>query len=91
MDKIVKYDSIDQLQKAGDPIIIVAAVIEAEAILKSCGEHNIKISGICDSEKRKSAVPFSGIKVYHTPALQVLAKASLLVGLVLPRLVSGAQ
>ena len=31
--------------------------------------HNIKIAGICDSEKRKSAVPFCGIKVYHTPSL----------------------
>ncbi len=69
MDKIVKYVSINQLKKSGDPIIIVAAVNEAEAILKSCEMHNIKIAGICDSEKRKSAVPFCGIKVYHTPSL----------------------
>jgi organic radical activating enzyme len=69
MTKSVKYKSINQLKKAGDPIIIVAAVNEAEAILKSCKEHNINISGICDSEKRKSAVAFCGVKVYHTPSL----------------------
>ena len=34
MDKIVKYVSINQLKKSGDPIIIVAAVNEAEAIIK---------------------------------------------------------
>ena len=69
MNNIVKYQSIDLLQKSGPPIIIVAAVNEAEAIIRSCEEHKIKISGICDSEKRKSEKPFCDIKVYHTPLL----------------------
>ena len=69
MSKTVKYDSINFLKKKGDPIIIVAAVNEAEAIIKSCEEHKIKISGVCDSEKRKSEELFAGIKVFHTPTL----------------------
>jgi len=69
MSKTVKYDSINFLKKKGDPIIIVAAVNEAEAIIKSCTEHKIKISGVCDSEKRKSEELFAGIKVFHTPTL----------------------
>tara|TARA_X000000368_G_scaffold388896_1_gene350771 strand:+ start:1993 stop:3225 length:1233 start_codon:yes stop_codon:yes gene_type:complete len=69
MNKTVKYESINFLKKEGDPIIIVAAVNEAEAIIKSCEEHKIKISGMCDSEKRKSENLFSGIKVFHTPSL----------------------
>ena len=65
MDKIVKYNSISFLKKTSDPIIVVAAVDEAEAIIKACEELKIKISGVCDSEKRKSEKPLAEIKVFH--------------------------
>ena len=69
MDNIVKYKCIEKLKKQGDPIIIVAAVNEAEAILKSCELNDIKVSGVCDSEKRKSLEKLGGQQVYHTPNL----------------------
>jgi len=65
----VKYNCEKQLKSKGSPIIIVAAVHEAEAVANACSEKNIIISGICDSEKRKSEKPFNGLKVYHTPDL----------------------
>ncbi len=65
----VKYDCIDPLKKKGPPIIIVAAVHEAEAIKNACAEKGIVISSICDSEKRKSEKSFAGLKVIHTPNL----------------------
>ncbi len=64
-----QYSCIANLKKDGPPIIIVAAVHEAEAIANVCKENNIIISAICDSEKRKSEKPFFGIDVVHTPTL----------------------
>ena len=65
----VKYNCEQQLKSKGSPVIIVAAVHEAEAVANACAEKNIIVSGICDSEKRKSEKPFNGLKVYHTPDL----------------------
>ena len=65
----VKYNCEQQLRLKGSPVIIVAAVHEAEAVANACAERNIIVSGICDSEKRKSEKPFNGLKVYHTPDL----------------------
>ena len=50
----VKYDCVESLKKEGPPIIIVAAVHEAEAVVNACKDKGINVSGICDSEKRKS-------------------------------------
>ena len=80
VDKIVKYNSISFLKKTSDPIIVVAAVDEAEAIIKACEELKIKISGVCDSEKRKSEKPLAEIKVFHTPTLpQYFPKARFII------------
>ena len=65
----VKYNCEQYLKSPGSPIIIVAAVHEAEAVANACNEKGINISGICDSEKRKSEKPFNGLNVYHTPQL----------------------
>jgi organic radical activating enzyme len=80
MDNIVKYKCIDSLKKEGDPIIVVAAVNEAEAIIKSAEINGIKVSGVCDSEKRKSLEKFSDLEVYHTPILpQKFSKARFII------------
>ena len=80
MSKTVKYNSIEFLKKTGDPIVIVAAVVETEAIIKACEEQKIKISGVCDSEKRKSEKPFAETKVFHTPSLpQYFPKARFII------------
>ena len=50
----VKYNCEQQLRLKGSPVIIVAAVHEAEAVANACAERNIIVSGICDSEKRKT-------------------------------------
>ena len=47
----VKYNCEQQLRLKGSPVIIVAAVHEAEAVANACAERNIIVSGICDSEK----------------------------------------
>lgn len=65
----VKYDSVQSLKQEGPPIIIVAATHEVEAIANACKENDIKVSAICDSEKRKSEKPFNNIEVIHTPDL----------------------
>jgi len=65
----VKYNCEQYLKAPGSPIIIVAAVHEAEAVANACNERGINISGICDSEKRKSEKLFNGLNVYHTPQL----------------------
>ena len=54
MEKIVKYKSLQSLKKEGDPIIIVAAVPEAEGIINACRDNGIIVSAFCDSEKRKT-------------------------------------
>ena len=80
MNTIVKYKCVEKLKSQGDPIIIVAAVNEVEAILKSCEIKGIKVAGICDSEKRKSLEKFSGKQVYHTPSLpQIHPKARFII------------
>lgn len=68
-ETVVKQDCIKFLKEKGAPVIIVAAVHEAEAISNSCKEKGIEISGICDSEKRKSEKPFNELEVIHTPNL----------------------
>jgi len=69
MEKIVKYKSLQSLKKEGDPIIIVAAVPEAEGIINACRDNGIIVSAFCDSEKRKTNQTFCGLEVIHTPTL----------------------
>ena len=52
MERTVKYNCIESLKKNGDPIIIVAAVREAEAIAYACKDLGINVSAFCDTEKR---------------------------------------
>ena len=69
MKELVNKNCIESLQKPGAPIIIVAAVKEAEAIAYACKDFNINVLAFCDSEKRKSDETFCGFKVIHTPTL----------------------
>ena len=41
----VKYNCEQQLRLKGSPVIIVAAVHEAEAVANACAERNIIVSG----------------------------------------------
>ena len=69
MEKQVKYNCIQDLKKDGSPIIIVAALYEAEAIYNACQDNNIKVIAFCDSEKRRSEQPYCGLEVIHSPTL----------------------
>ena len=69
MEDKVKYNCIESLKKAGDPIIIVAAVHESEAVASACLDNGITVEAFCDSEKRKSEELFCGLEVIHTPTL----------------------
>ena len=69
MEKQVKYNSIDALKKDGAPIIIVGALYEAEAIYNACLDNGIKVTAICDSEKRTTERPICGLEVIHSPTL----------------------
>ena len=69
MEKKVKYNCLQSLKEAGSPIIIVAAVLEAETIVNACRNTGIVVSAFCDSEKRKSQDLFCGLEVIHTPTL----------------------
>lgn len=69
METLVNKNCIENLKKPGSPIIIVAAVKEAEAIAYACRDFGIKIKAFCDSEKRKSQDGFLGFEVIHTPTL----------------------
>ena len=72
--------SINELQKDGDPIIVVTIPEIAEAITYACRDLGIKISGYCDNETRKLNKTFCGLKVYHTPELpKYFPKARLLI------------
>ena len=62
MDKQVKRDCIDKLRKPGKPIVIVAAVREAEAIKYACDDAGINVSAFCDTEKRKTFEKFQKIR-----------------------------
>ena len=80
MEKQLKYDCTLNLKKEGSPIIIVAAVGEAEAIANACKEENIKISAICDNIKEKSESKFCGFDVVHTPSLpEIFPKARFII------------
>jgi len=69
MEKNVKYNCLQSLREAGSPVIIVAAVLEAEAIVNACRNTGIVVSAFCDSDKRKSQDLFCGLEVIHTPTL----------------------
>jgi len=69
MEKKVKYNCLQSLGEAGTPIIIFAAVFEAEAIANACRDSGIVVSAFCDSEKRKSQNLFCGLEVIYTPNL----------------------
>ena len=65
MEKPVKYNCIESLKKEGSPIIIVAALYEAEAIYNACLDNNIKVEAFCDSEMRRTENSFCGLEVIH--------------------------
>ena len=69
MDKRVKLECIEPLKKEGLPIIIVAAVREAEAVANACKTNGIKVTAFCDTEKRKTIDKFCGLEVIHSPSL----------------------
>ena len=69
MEGEVKYNCIESLKKAGDPIIIVAAVDEAEAFAYACRENGITVEAFCDSDKSQTEQLFCGLEVIHTPTL----------------------
>jgi organic radical activating enzyme len=69
MEKKIIYNSIKPLKQAGLPVVIVAAVIEAEAIVSACRDNGIEVSAICDSVKKKTKDLFCGLEVIHTPNL----------------------
>ena len=69
MDKLVKYNCLQDLKKVGSPIIIVAAVHESEAVANACKDAGIIVSAFCDSIKGKSQNLFCGLEVIHTPTL----------------------
>lgn len=71
MEKQVKYNSIDALKKDGAPIIVVGALYEAEAIINACQDNDIKVTAICDSEKRTTERPICGLEVIHSPTLPI--------------------
>ena len=78
-DKINRH-CIQSLKKPGAPVIIVAAVKEAEAIAYACKDNGIDVKAFCDSEKRKSLSLFCGLEVIHTPTLpQKFPKARFLI------------
>ncbi len=69
MENKIKYNCLQSLKEEGSPVIIVAAVLEAEAIVNACRDTGIVVSAFCDSEKRKSQDLFCGLEVIHTPTL----------------------
>ena len=69
MEKKVKYNCLQSLREPGPPVIIVAAVLEAEAIVNACRNAGIVVSAFCDSVKKKSQDLFCGLEVIHTPTL----------------------
>ena len=79
MERLVNKNCIENLKKPGSPIIIVAAVKEAEAIAYACKDFGIKIKAFCDSEKRKSQDGFCGLEVIHTNFTKRFSKARFLI------------
>ena len=69
MEKKLKYNCLQPLKQAGSPVVIVAAVLEAEPIVAACRNNGIVVSAICDSVKDKSQDLFCGLEVIHTPTL----------------------
>ena len=69
MEKIVNHQSLQALKKEGSPVIIAAAVKEAEAIFNACRDNGVIVTAFCDSEKRKENDLFCKLKVIHTPTL----------------------
>ena len=70
MNKQEKRNCINELKEASKPIIIVAAVREAEAIKYACDDFGIKVTAFCDTEKRKTFDKFCELDVIHTPQLK---------------------
>ena len=80
MVKQLNKDCVNILKQNGHPVIIVAAVGEAEAIINSCEEKGIKVSAVCDNIKEKSLTKFCGLEVVHTPSLpEKFPKARLII------------
>ena len=70
MGNKIKYNNyIESLKKAGDPVIVVTAVHESEAVANACRDNGITVEAFCDSEKKKSEELFCGLEVIHTPTL----------------------
>ena len=76
----VKID-IHPLKKEGDPIIIVGAVQESEAVANACRDIGIKVSAICDSEPRNTEDILCELEVIHSPTLpKRFPKARFIIG-----------
>ena len=80
MNRIIK-SSISDLKLSNKPIIIYSLTEEAEAIAYACKEQNIKISGFCDNEIRKTKKKFCDLDVYYTPDLpKIFPTAQFIIG-----------
>ena len=60
---------IKALKKQGEPIIIVAATQEVEAIINACKDNEIEVAALCDNETRKINKTVKGLEIIHTPEL----------------------
>jgi uncharacterized Fe-S cluster-containing radical SAM superfamily protein len=65
----VNKNCIKALKKEGPPVIIAAALKEAEAITYACRDVGINVVAFCDSEKRKISKKFCNLEIVHTPDL----------------------
>ena len=53
MEDRIKYNNcVESLKEAGDPVIIVTAVHESEAVANACRDNGITVEAFCDSEKK---------------------------------------
>ena len=64
-----KYNLKENLTKPGEPIIIVAATQEIEAIINACTENGIRVDALCDNETRKVNKKIKGLDIIHTNSL----------------------
>ena len=69
MFRTVKFESITQLKKNKNPLIIFALTEESEAIAFACKENGINVSAFCDNEIRKTGKKLHDIEIIYTPDL----------------------
>jgi organic radical activating enzyme len=69
MFRTVKFESITQLKKNKNPLIIFALTEESEALAFACKENGINVSAFCDNEIRKTGKKLHDIEIIYTPDL----------------------